>query len=194
MELADVLDSKSSGSDTVRVRPPPPAPNTAVPHRGHCGIFVVRGRTIKSGLPVAGRAANAHTGCRCFAPKEQKQTTPATSSSRTAYRSRRLFCKKSSLIHSVAPPLQTEPAALGFGLVLGADLNVRASIVTLCNRQMHRLVFALSGWDLQSLYEMRTLMESTPMHGTREQNFFRLDDGSVWRFSEESVCAAFPQR
>ena len=27
MELADVLDSKSSGSDTVRVRPPLPAPN-----------------------------------------------------------------------------------------------------------------------------------------------------------------------
>ena len=67
-------------------------------------------------------------------------------------------------------------------------------IVTLCNRQMHRLVFALSGRDLQSLYEMRTLMESTPMHGTREQNRFHLDEGSVWRFSEESVCAAFPQR
>ncbi len=28
MELADVLDSKSSGSDTVRVRPPPPAPKS----------------------------------------------------------------------------------------------------------------------------------------------------------------------
>ena len=26
MELADVPDSKSGGSDTVRVRPPPPAP------------------------------------------------------------------------------------------------------------------------------------------------------------------------
>ncbi len=26
MELADVTDSKSVGSDTVRVRPPPPAP------------------------------------------------------------------------------------------------------------------------------------------------------------------------
>lgn len=28
MELADVLDSKSSGSDTVRVRPPLPAPDS----------------------------------------------------------------------------------------------------------------------------------------------------------------------
>lgn len=63
-------------------------------------------------------------------------------------------------------------------------------IVTLCNRQMHRLVFSLSGRDLQSLYELRTLMERGPMHGTREQNLFRLDDGSVWRFSEEAVCAA----
>lgn len=27
MELADVPDSKSGGSDTVRVRPPPPAPS-----------------------------------------------------------------------------------------------------------------------------------------------------------------------
>ena len=44
--------------------------------------------------------------------------TTRTTSSRTAYRSRRLFFKKSSLAHSVAPPLQTEPAALGFGLVL----------------------------------------------------------------------------
>jgi len=39
--------------------------------------------------------------------------------SRTAYRSRRLFFKKSSLTHSVAPPLQMRPAALGSHLVLG---------------------------------------------------------------------------
>ena len=33
MELADVLDSKSSGSDTVSVRPRPPAPNQYNPNR-----------------------------------------------------------------------------------------------------------------------------------------------------------------
>ncbi len=32
MELADVLDSKSSGSDTVRVRPPLPAPKHPNPN------------------------------------------------------------------------------------------------------------------------------------------------------------------
>ena len=35
MELADVLDSKSSGSNTVRVRPPPPAPVPFVAFRAH---------------------------------------------------------------------------------------------------------------------------------------------------------------
>ena len=63
-------------------------------------------------------------------------------------------------------------------------------IVTLCNRQMHRLVFELTGRDLQSLYELRALMEGSPRRGAREQNLFLLEDGSVWRFSEEAVCAA----
>lgn len=42
------------------------------------------------------------------------------------------FLQKSSLTHSVAPPLQTEPAALGFGLVLAANLKAAASIVLRC--------------------------------------------------------------
>ena len=33
MELADVLDSKSSPGDRVRVRPPPPAPNSRNPNQ-----------------------------------------------------------------------------------------------------------------------------------------------------------------
>ena len=39
------------------------------------------------------------------------------------------FLQKSSLTHSVAPPLQTEPAALGFGLGLATNLKAAASIV-----------------------------------------------------------------
>ena len=62
-------------------------------------------------------------------------------------------------------------------------------IVTLCNRQMHRLVFELTGRDLQSLYELRALMEGSPMRGARKQNLFLLEDGSVWRFVEEAVTA-----
>ena len=37
MELADVPDSKSGGSDTVRVRPPLPAPNRYNPNQ----IFLI---------------------------------------------------------------------------------------------------------------------------------------------------------
>ena len=40
-------------------------------------------------------------------------------SSRTAYCPRPLFFQKSSLTHSVAPPLQMRPAALGSHLVFG---------------------------------------------------------------------------
>ena len=41
MELADVLDSKSSGGDTVRVRPPLPAPRRRKLHIA-CGDFFTK--------------------------------------------------------------------------------------------------------------------------------------------------------
>ena len=55
-------------------------------------------------------------------------STPDTSS-RTVYRSRRLFFKKSSLTHSVAPPLQMRPAVLGSHLVFGHRARGTASIL-----------------------------------------------------------------
>ena len=77
-----------------------------------------------------------------------------TTSSRTAYRSRRLFFKKSSLTHSVAPPLQTEPAALGFGLVLAANLKAAASIVLRCYKTiLYKPLFLRSWLCGNSLYE-----------------------------------------
>ena len=42
---------------------------------------------------------------------------PAPSSSRTVYRSRRLFYQNPSLIHAVAPPLHIRPASLGSDMV-----------------------------------------------------------------------------
>ena len=53
MELADVLDSKSSGSDTVPVRPRSPAP-----------IFT----SILSGCSAVGSAPALGAGCREFEP------------------------------------------------------------------------------------------------------------------------------
>ncbi len=60
-------------------------------------------------------------------------------------------------------------------------------IVTLCNHQMHRLVFALTGRDLQSLPELQELLNgSTPVNG-----IFVLDNGSAWKFSQESITTQY---
>lgn len=60
-------------------------------------------------------------------------------------------------------------------------------IVTLCNYQMHRLVFALTGRDLQSLPELQELLNgSTSVNG-----IFVLDDGSAWKFLQESITTQY---
>ena len=52
--------------------------------------------------------------------------------------------------------------------------------VTLCNHQMYRVFFALTGRDLQSLPELRELLDSGP-------DVFLLDDGHAWRFAREEI-------
>ena len=60
-------------------------------------------------------------------------------------------------------------------------------ILILCNHQMYRLFYALTGRDLQSLPEMlEVLKESTPA-GQKENQVFLLDDESAWRFTLETV-------
>lgn len=66
----------------------------------------------------------------------------------------------------------------------------RNGIVTLCNRQMYRLVFALTGRDLQNLNELQELMNGIPKNGTREADVFLPEGGGAWRFSSECIETA----
>lgn len=60
-------------------------------------------------------------------------------------------------------------------------------IAILCNRQMHRLVFAIAGTDLQSLPDVRRIMDGEAPGARCDKGVFILDDGSAWRFSCTSV-------
>lgn len=59
--------------------------------------------------------------------------------------------------------------------------------VTLCNRQMYRLIFELTGRDLQSVYELHEVMKGTPHHAVRDGTLFVLDSGDIWQFNEKTV-------
>lgn len=66
----------------------------------------------------------------------------------------------------------------------------RNGMVTLCNYQMYRLVFSLTGRDLQSLAEMQGILRGDFLMETVSglgSDMFLLEDGSVWRFLEETV-------
>lgn len=52
--------------------------------------------------------------------------------------------------------------------------------VTLCNYQMYRVFFGLTGKDLQSLPELQELL-------ARGSDVFLLDDGHAWRFAQEQI-------
>lgn len=66
-------------------------------------------------------------------------------------------------------------------------------MLELCNHTMHRLMFALTGHDLQYLYEMKCNLQSLPDAASsaggavRNRDKFFLPDGHVWRFSSVEV-------
>ena len=63
----------------------------------------------------------------------------------------------------------------------------RNGVLTLCNYQMYRLFFALTGRDLQSLTEMQEVLNADSESCRKENDIFLLDDGSAWRFTQECV-------
>lgn len=70
------------------------------------------------------------------------------------------------------------------------DIN---GMLTLCNYQMHRLIFALTGRDLQSLADILNLLKNPPVADAqpaatqRDGDIFLVDDGSAWQFFVEKV-------
>ena len=66
----------------------------------------------------------------------------------------------------------------------------RNGTVILCNRQMHRLCYALLGMDLQHLPELRRGLEN-PRPGVdvidREALIYRFPDNTLWQFAESPV-------
>lgn len=60
-------------------------------------------------------------------------------------------------------------------------------MITLCNYQMYRLIFALTGRDLQNLSDVQELLDRGVTVAERDQDIFLPGDGSAWRFSVESV-------
>lgn len=72
----------------------------------------------------------------------------------------------------------------------GICFGDRNGTVILCNRQMHRLCYALLGMDLQHLPELRRGLEN-PRPGVdvidREALIYRFPDNTLWQFAESPV-------
>lgn len=60
-------------------------------------------------------------------------------------------------------------------------------MVVLCNHQMHRLVFAMTGKDLQSLPEFQDFLEGLRGQENRKGDVFLLKDQTAWSFSQEEI-------
>ena len=63
----------------------------------------------------------------------------------------------------------------------------RNGILTLCNHQMYRLFFALTGRDLQCLTELQEFLNDETKAGREENQVYLMEDGSAWQFALETV-------
>ena len=59
--------------------------------------------------------------------------------------------------------------------------------VTLCNHQMYRVFFALTGMDMQSLPELQDFLNSHGNESHRDHEFFLLEDNTAWTFAQEQI-------
>lgn len=117
-------------------------------------LFYKKSECAHSAAPPL-QPRSASLGSRLVLGADLKASTSKvitlSTSSRTAYRSRRLFYKKSSLTHSVAPPFRIEPASLGFDSVLGADPKACTSKVIMLSSSEK----AQRAFSILSLYHFR---------------------------------------
>ena len=91
--------------------------------------------------------------------------------------------KEMLTLNSVKEAFDTLPAGLCFFSESGLPV--------LCNTQMHRLAYRLLGKDLQMMQELKSALVS-PAKGVevlkiKENNGYRMPDGTVWTFSETVV-------
>lgn len=62
-------------------------------------------------------------------------------------------------------------------------------IAVLCNHQMRRLVFRLTGMDLQSLSEIQSILGGKAQNARFDKGIFLFEDASAWRFSSVPVTS-----
>lgn len=89
--------------------------------------------------------------------------------------------KRKSLKGSIKKAFDHLPSGLCF--------FTEKDILVLCNYQMHRLVFALTGRDLQSMSDLREALKDLPKSGgaKRDGDFILLPGEGAWHFTEKLV-------
>ena len=60
-------------------------------------------------------------------------------------------------------------------------------ILVLCNHAMYRLVFALTGRDLQSMYELQDALQNRTEYKAADGGTVLLQDGTAWKFAFTEV-------